>query len=92
MTARGVSLEVTDTQKPVAAPHGPPRHRARGHSSSVGDAVTLAVDEERRDRIRANHSATHLLHKALKVVLGDTVNQKGSVVYPDSLRFDFSHF
>jgi len=91
MTGKGLRLEVTDTQKPVG---GLLVHKAKvvEGSVAVGDTLSLAVDKERRDRIRANHSATHLLHKALKVVLGDTVNQKGSVVSPDSLRFDFSHF
>jgi alanyl-tRNA synthetase len=90
-SGKGAKLTIVDTQKPAG---GLIVHRAKVLSGTVAvhERLTLSVDAVRRQKIRANHSATHLLHKALKVVLGDTVNQKGSVVSPELLRFDFSHF
>ncbi len=90
MSGEGVRLRVADTQKRAGD--------LLVHSGTVEEGVLrngaplgLEVDHRRRSLIRANHSATHLLHEALRQVLGDHVAQKGSLVAPDRLRFDFSH-
>jgi len=88
--ADGFAATVTDTRKPLGRLHAH-QIEIKSGSVSVGDMVHLMVDGDRRTALRANHSATHLLHKALRHHLGDHVTQKGSLVAPDRLRFDFSH-
>jgi alanyl-tRNA synthetase len=89
-TLGGAKASVSDTSKPLGRLHA---HQAKlgAGTLKVGDTVQLTVDAERRDRIRANHSATHLLHAALRNRLGEHVTQKGSLVAEDRFRFDFSH-
>ncbi len=86
----GFEAEVEDTTKPLGRLHA---HRAviEGGEVKVGDTVQLKVDVEHRNEVRANHSATHLLHAALRNQLGKHVSQKGSLVAADRFRFDFSH-
>ena len=88
--AKGALFRVTDTQKRLGDLFV---HLGRVESGSfeAGQSVELKVDHSRRSATRANHSATHLLHEALRQVLGEHVAQKGSLVSPDRLRFDFVH-
>jgi alanyl-tRNA synthetase len=90
MNADGTRFKVTDTQKYAGDLYA---HIGIVEEGTVkpGAALALEVDRARRGAIRQNHSATHLLHEALRQVLGDHVAQKGSLVAPDRLRFDFSH-
>ncbi|MGQ0676472.1 MAG: alanine--tRNA ligase, partial [Rhodospirillales bacterium] len=89
-SAKGARVGVADTQKKLGDLHVHVGTVAGG-TLSLGDDVELRVDGARRARLRANHSATHLLHQALRRQLGEHVTQKGSLVAPDRLRFDISH-
>ena len=86
----GLLVQVAETAKPLGRLHAHQGKVASG-AIAVGDTVQLQIDVERRDAIRANHSATHLLHAALRHHLGDHVTQKGSLVAAERLRFDFAH-
>ena len=88
--AGGLRFRVEDTAKPLGRLHAHVGVVETG-SVTVGDTVTLALDVGRRAQLRANHSATHLMHAALRHRLGNHVTQKGSLVAPDRLRFDFAH-
>lgn len=90
ITMDGVKVEIIDTQKKLNALHV---HRGKIISGElcVGDVVEMTVDELNRDKIRANHSVTHILHAALRHNLGDHLSQKGSLVDADKMRFDISH-
>jgi len=90
LTGPGVRFVVEDTHKRGAA-HSHTGHVEQG-SIRVGDTLEAQVDGPRRQATALNHSATHLLHAALRKVLGSHVQQKGSLVAPDRLRFDFAHF
>ena len=91
MSAEGVSFQVKDVQKNKGGKFLHVGVLTAGELK-VGDTVTVSIDTERRNAVRRAHTATHLLHAALKMVLGDHVHQAGSLVEPDRLRFDFTHF
>ncbi len=89
--SEGSFTEVLDTKKPLLNLYV---HLVKTQKGQVkkGDKVTCIVDEEKRKSIKRNHTSTHLLHKALRIVLGDHIKQSGSVVDQERLRFDFTHF
>jgi len=91
ITADDLDLEVTDT---IKDPTGLTIHRGTVRSGRIqkGQSVRLSVDSDKRRSTQRNHTATHILHAVLRSLLGDHVKQAGSLVAPDRLRFDFSHF
>ena len=91
VTGPGVRFTVVDTRVPMPGIRSHVGTLEQG-ALSVGDPVHAAIDVKRRERIRRNHTATHILHWALRKVLGEHVRQAGSFVAPDRFRFDFTHF
>ncbi len=91
LTAEGMTFVVTDVQKNKGGKYMHTGKLTEG-TLKLGDTVTASIDTERRKAIMRAHSATHLLDKALRTVLGDHVHQAGSLVEPDRVRFDFTHF
>ncbi|MDB3952276.1 alanine--tRNA ligase [Alphaproteobacteria bacterium] len=89
-TTNGAVIEISDVQKKLDVMHVHIGRIIKGKLTE-GEAIDLQVDGRRRENLRANHSVTHLIHAALRDHLGDHVTQKGSLVSPDYLRFDFSH-
>ncbi len=91
VTSNSSRAQILDTQRPV---HGLIVHRGKvlEGTFSAGEKVELVVDKDRRAGLRRNHSATHLLHRALREILGESVKQAGSVVAPDYLRFDYTAY
>lgn len=88
-TDKGATIQITDVQKKAGGLHVHIGQLKGG--LAIGDTVTLVVDETNRERTKRNHSATHILHEALRRVLGDHVTQKGQMVDGDRIRFDISH-
>jgi alanyl-tRNA synthetase len=91
ITGDDLDMEITDT---IKDPTGLIIHKGKIISGCIkkGETVTLTVDKSKRDATKCNHTATHILHFALRKILGDHVKQAGSLVAPDRLRFDFTHF
>lgn len=91
ITGDDLDMEISDT---IKDPTGLIIHKGKIISGRIekGEIVTLTVDKSQRDATRCNHTATHILHFALRKILGDHVKQAGSLVAPDRLRFDFTHF
>ena len=91
LTGEGVAMEIRDVVRPLPATARMHVVTVREGALHTGDAVTAEIDVARRDDIRRNHTATHLLHAALRAVVGPHVRQAGSLVAPDRLRFDITH-
>ncbi len=91
ITSESGVVAVSDTKLPLTGIHGH-RGTVRSGSIHVGQEVRAEIDRSRRERLRKNHTGTHILHWALREIVGDHAHQAGSLVAPDRLRFDFSHY